>query len=307
VKDVDDLVTAKSRERLQASLDAALQEMDDEEKRIEILNAFKDREMFRTDMRHILGHISEFGQFSAELTDLADVVVEAAYQICWQRLVDRHGLPVGEDGRENPMVVCGMGKFGGRELGFASDIELMFIFEGSGQTTGPQITTTAEFCERLVQDFLSTIRSRQEGIFNIDLQLRPYGRAGSMAVSLEAFRRYFMPQGEAWPYERQALIKLRPVAGSARLGRKVIALRDEYVYSGETYDVAAMRAMRERQIRHLVHGGTFNGQTQPRRIGRRRVYGSGAADHPRAQQSFTAAGSHGPGDGSVGCRWHSTQ
>ena len=79
-----------------------------------------------------------------------------------------------------------------------------------------------------------------------------------MAVSLEGFKRYFSPQGPAWAYERQALIKLRPIAGNPNLGAAVTKLRDAYVYNGQPYDTKAMRAMRERQLRHLVAGGTFN-------------------------------------------------
>jgi glutamate-ammonia-ligase adenylyltransferase len=159
--------------------------------------------------------------------------------------------------------VCALGKFGGRELGFASDIELMFIYAGNGQTAGPSVITISEFFEKLVQIFLSAIRAKQEGVFEIDLQLRPYGKAGSLAVSLDAFRRYFAPDGPAWAYERQALVKLRPVAGDPELGRQIAALRDEFVYTGEPFDVTAMRAMRERQLRHLVAGGTFNAKYSP--------------------------------------------
>ena len=79
-----------------------------------------------------------------------------------------------------------------------------------------------------------------------------------MAVSLEGFKRYFSPQGPAWAYERQALIKLRPIAGNPELGTAVSQLRDTYVYDGQPYDTKAMRAMRERQLRHMVAGGTFN-------------------------------------------------
>jgi len=156
-----------------------------------------------------------------------------------------------------------LGKCGGRELGFASDIELMFIYAGNGRTTGPQTITTAEFYEKVVQDVVRAIRAKREGIFEVDLQLRPYGKAGSMAVSLEAFRRYFAPDGAAWAYERQALVKLRPIAGSTALGERVVALRDDFVYDGRPFDVVAMRAMRERQIRHLVAGGTFNAKFSP--------------------------------------------
>ncbi len=111
--------------------------------------------------------------------------------------------------------------------------------------------------------FVSAIQAKREGIFEIDLQLRPYGKSSSLAVSLDAFRRYFASDGPAWAYERQALIKLRSVAGDADLGRHVEMLRDEFVYNGEPVDVTAMRAMRERQIRHLVIGGTFNAKYSP--------------------------------------------
>jgi glutamate-ammonia-ligase adenylyltransferase len=224
----------------------------------ETLNAFKDREMFRIDMRHILGHTKEFWDFSHELTDLAEVVVNSAYHLCHEDLRAVHGTPLLEDGAPSEMAVLALGKCGGRELGFASDIELMFVYAGNGRTTGPQSISTSEFYERVVQDVLRAVQAKREGIFELDLQLRPYGKAGSMAVSLEAFRRYFAPDGPAWPYERQALVKLRPIAGNPGLGEHVAWLRDRYVYTGQPFDVPAMRAMRERQVRHLVTGGTFN-------------------------------------------------
>jgi glutamate-ammonia-ligase adenylyltransferase len=95
------------------------------------------------------------------------------------------------------------------------------------------------------------------------LQLRPYGKSSSLAVSLDAFRRYFAPAAPAWAYERQALVKLRPIAGDVELGRQIEMLRDEFIYDGEPFDATAMRAMRERQIRHLVIGGTFNAKYSP--------------------------------------------
>jgi [glutamine synthetase] adenylyltransferase / [glutamine synthetase]-adenylyl-L-tyrosine phosphorylase len=270
VQDVDALETAKSKAQLQAELEAALpkkpvssKETGFSERWREALNAFKDREMFRIDMRHILGHTSEFWAFSEELTDLAEVVVNAAYHLCHEDLRAVYGTPLLESGQMSDMAVCALGKAGGWELGFASDIELMFVYAGNGQTGGPQVIATSEFYEKLVQAFIGAIYAKREGIFEIDLQLRPYGEAGSMAVSMEAFRRYFAPDGPAWAYERQALVKLRPVAGNPQLGQEIAALRDEFVYTGKPFDVTAMRAMRERQMRHLVIGGTFNAKFSP--------------------------------------------
>jgi len=263
VRDVDALATARSKAQLEADLKADLEAAPDGQSCRAALNAFKDREMFRIDMRHILGHTAEFGQFSEELTELAEVVIDAAYRLCDEELRAEFGVPCLEDGSPSPLSVCALGKFGGGELGFASDIELMFVYAGNGETTGPRVITTAEYFEKLVQEILSAIRAKREGIFEVDLRLRPYGNAGSMAVSLASFRRYFAPDGPAWDYERQALVKLRPVAGDPALGEQVMALRDAFVYTGEPFDVAAMRAMRERQLRHLVAGGTINAKYSP--------------------------------------------
>jgi glutamate-ammonia-ligase adenylyltransferase len=276
VRDVDALETAKSRDELQAELEGILMQVhpagqqpvavpslnEDAQWRKE-LNDFKDREMFRIDMRHILGHTSEFWDFAAELTDLAEVVVNSAFHLCHEDLRAVYGAPMLENGEPSEMVVCALGKCGGRELGFASDIELMFVYSGNGKTTGPQVITSAEFYEKLVTTFVRAIRARREGIFEIDLQLRPYGKAGSLSVTLDAFRRYFASEGPAWAYERQALVKLRPVAGNLDLGERVTELRDAFVFTGQPYDVTAMRAMRERQVRHLVAGGRFNLKYSP--------------------------------------------
>jgi len=298
VRDLDALATPKSQAQLAAELDAArsaatlpaaaaapplpgtTREGDAEHSaRLAALNAFKDREMFRIDMRYIQGHITDFRQFSRELTDLAEVVIEAAYRICDAELRDQHGDPRREDGQPSALSICALGKCGGRELGFASDIELMFIYTGGGITlgpfdkplarlgpqpraqdsaTGPEIISTPEYFEKLVIEIMRAIRARREGIFEIDLQLRPYGSAGSLAVSLASFQRYFGPGGVAWDYERQALVKLRPIAGDPELGSQVVALRDAFVYGGAPFDVSAMQAMRERQVRHLVTAGTLN-------------------------------------------------
>ncbi|MBI1878992.1 MAG: glutamine synthetase adenylyltransferase [Chloroflexi bacterium] len=263
VRDVGALATAKPKAQLQTELATALEAAGDGAAQRAVLNAFKDREMFRIDMRQIQGHIAQFGQFSQELTDLAEVVVEAACRICEKELQAQFGTPCREDGQPSVLSICGLGKAGGRELGFASDIELMFIYAGNGKTTGPRVITTAEFYSKLVQEVNQAIQARQEGVFELDLRLRPYGKAGSMAVSLDAFRRYFGPDGDAWPYERQALVKLRPIGGSVDLGAQIIRLRDELIYSDEPFDVAAMRAMRERQVRHLVTAGTINAKFSP--------------------------------------------
>ncbi|MSP12175.1 MAG: glutamine synthetase adenylyltransferase [Chloroflexi bacterium] len=233
------------------------------------INAFKDREMFRADMRHILGYITEFGQFSGELSDIAEVIVDAAFRLCYVALSLQYGIPYLDDGSPCPIIVCGLGKFGGRGLGFASDIELIFIYAGNGLTRpapdhpAPAPISSVEFYNKLVFDVVQTVRARRAGIFEIDLRLRPYGKAGNVAVSLDSFRKYYAPAGPAWPYERQALVLLRPVAGDAVLGAQVGSLRDTTIYNGEPFDVAAMRALRQMQVRQLVTAGTINAKFSP--------------------------------------------
>ena len=270
ISSTGELATAKSQSDLRHELSLVLENVhagpeaprEDAPWRI-ILNSFKDREMFRIDMRHILGLTSEFWDFSEELTDLTEVVVNAAYHLTSEDLRSVYGTPRLPDGNISQMAVIALGKCGGRELGFASDIELMFVFMGDGKTDGPEVLDSSVFHEKVVQNFLSAIRARQEGIFQVDLQLRPYGKSGNMAVSLDSFKRYYAPQGPAWAYERQALVKLRPIAGDSALGQELTSLRDEFTYNGTPFDVTSMRAMRERQVRHLVTAGKFNAKYSP--------------------------------------------
>ena len=134
----------------------------------------------------------------------------------------------------------------------------MFIYSGEGRTAGKPSISTTEFYVKLVEGVTHAIAAPTAREFSKSTcGPRPYGRAGSLAVSLEAFQNYFGPQGAAWPYERQALVKLRPIAGDADFGRGIVELRDQMIYTGEPFDVAAMRGMRERQIRQLVNPGTF--------------------------------------------------
>ena len=263
LSDIAGIEEAKSKTLLWRDLAVELSTNLDSVERLQRLNAFKDREMFRIDLRHILGRCSDFDQFAEELTDLAEVVVTTSLQLAEREFHERYGMPRRPDGDRASLVVCALGKCGGREIGFASDVELMFVYDEEGNTDGRRPISNGTFYQRLVESCVHSIVARQEGIFRIDLRLRPYGRSGPVAVSFDAFRRYFDPNGAAWPYERQALIKLRPITGNPALGEKLIALRDRFLYEGPPFDFASMRAMRERQVRQLVASGEFNAKLSP--------------------------------------------
>lgn len=263
LRDVEHLEERKSRQLLETELAGILADDADTSDWQSRLNAYKDREMFRVDMRHIGGQITEFGQFSDELSDVADVVVEGAFNACLHDLAEKRGEPLDRDGKPVPFAVFALGKAGGRELGFASDIELMFVYGSRSKTSESIELSCADFFVRHVENFAATIDARRKGVFEIDLRLRPYGNAGPLAVSLTAFESYFAPSGPAWPYERQALVKLRYVAGSKELDKQVTDLRDRFVYTGEPFDLSAMRAMRESQVRQLVQAGSWNAKLSP--------------------------------------------
>jgi glutamate-ammonia-ligase adenylyltransferase len=257
LEDVESVERPRERVELAAELSGEIAGCDDRDARVECLNRFKDREMFVADMRHIIWPEREFGQFSDELGDVAECVVSEAVEMCCREVSEKLGIEA--PGR---FAVLGLGKFGGRELGFASDIELMFVYDVSEQASGRE-TVAAEYYRRVVERLLATIRSQRAGVFELDIRLRPHGQAGPLASSLSAFSSYYQPDGLAWPFERQALVKLRAVAGCVALGGRIEALRDDWIYSDGEFDMAAMRAMRDRQVRQLVRAGTFNAKLSP--------------------------------------------
>ena len=264
IRDVEALAQRKRSEELGAELESLLERTSDPQTKRKVLNEFKDREMFRIDMRHILGHIAEFGEFSEELSELAQIIVQHAYQICDRELRERYGTPRLSNGEESRMCIAALGKFGGRELGYASDIELMFLYEDEGRTdrSGAKISASDYYVE-LAKSFRKAITAREEASFQVDLRLRPYGRAGQLAVPKKVFASYFGPEGDAWPYERQSLVRFRPVAGDADFGAELEKLRDDMIYNGNAFDRAAMRAMRERQVMQLVKADTVHAKLSP--------------------------------------------
>ena len=209
----------------------------DEKKKV--LNRFKDYQVFLIDSTHLLDPHAELTEFSMALTDLAEVVVEETARVCAEHL---GGAPC-------PFAICGLGKFGGREMGYASDLELLFVHDGQGSTP---------FFESLVKQLNEFIETRAKGIFQIDLRLRPYGDKGALSTPFDQFAKYYSPGGPAAAFERQALIKLRWVAGDEGLGRRVESHRDKFTYGDEVWDWQNALHLRRRQMRELVKRGTVN-------------------------------------------------
>ena len=255
--DVPTLDDRKGKELLVGTLDAQLVEQPNHEDRVATLNKFKDREMFRIDLRHITERV-EFRDFSEELTELAEVVVAKAAEISSRSLDERYGAPLLEDGRPCEWCVCALGKAGGHELGFGSDVELVFVYEDQGITSGADGIENSAYFGELVQEFTRTVIARQEGVFEIDMRLRPFGNAGALASSLSGFNDYYSPDGTARQFERLALVKLRPIAGDRALGAGVAEARDEFVYAASPIDVENILHLRQRQASELVPSGAVS-------------------------------------------------
>ena len=247
-----------SRDTYGRHLRDAVEPLQSWEERVRVLNDYKDRELVKLDVSHILDMNLDMDTLSAALTDLAEAVIQTALDIGFRELRKRYGLPRNIAGRVCPFTVMGLGKLGGGELGYASDLEMFCVYADSGVTDGPDSIPAAEFADRLAECLRDAIRARREGIFETDFRLRPHGAHGPLACSLETFCRYYAGGGDALDYERQALIKMRCVAGDRALGRRVEAFRDEILFHARTVQYEAIDSLRRRQHRELTAGNRLN-------------------------------------------------
>ncbi len=252
----------KPQATLRKELDRLVNRATTDAAKKEALNRFKDQELFRIDMKHML-ESSSLADFSQALTELAEVIVSRSLRDCQAKVAKLYGTPRLANKKPCPFAVLGMGKFGGRELGYASDIEVLFVYGGAGRSAAKQGIENSEYFERLAQEFLQWIEAKQEGIFHLDVRLRPHGGKGSLTNPLDEIVQYYSPSGSAAPFERQAMIKLRHVAGDPALGKQVEAHRDRYVYSGAPWELATALDLRRQQLLQLVDRGTVSVKHSP--------------------------------------------
>lgn len=164
----------------------------------------------------------------AQLAILAEVVLAAALAIAQRDLTRRHGAP---GGREPPpgFAVIGYGKLGSHELGYASDLDMIFLYEEAegAVTTGGRAIPNELYFARLGQRLIHILTTRTPAgvLYEVDMRLRPSGKAGPLVTSLPAFRRY--QSKDAWTWEHQALVRARPVAGSREVAAAFEATRRE--------------------------------------------------------------------------------
>jgi len=215
----------------------------DETELVAALRRFRRREMVRIAWRDLAG-LADLTETLGDLTDLAEVAVGTALDRLHEEQCRRYGIPRAADGQPQQLVVLGMGKLGGRELNFSSDIDLIFAYPQPGQTDGSRAITNEEFFRRLGQRLTKTLAEpTAEGfVFRVDLRLRPFGDSGPLAMSFAAFEDYYQNHGRDW--ERYAMIKARCIAGDREAGERLLTTLRPFVYR-RYLDYHAFAALRE--------------------------------------------------------------
>ena len=206
------------------------------------LRRFKQKESLRIATRD-LARLSNVTEIIRELSDLADVSLSAVLHLCWQQLGERFGQPWHQDasGRWQPTEFCvlGLGKLGGQELNYSSDVDVIFVYSEEGrvfkQPPGKSASaaggqTNHQFFNRLAELFIAEVgRMTGEGmLYRIDLRLRPEGDAGPLARSMESYENYYAQWGQTW--ERMMLIKARRVAGDESLAAEFLEMIQPFRY-----------------------------------------------------------------------------
>lgn len=207
-----------------------------------ILAGFKRRQYTRILLRDLL-NITNLAETTAEISGLSDVLLQATLEHARAQLQRRYGVPqhLNESGRseETPFAIVSLGKLGGNELNYSSDVDVIFLFGDGPEAPGCSLSHR-EYFIRLAQEVVRILScaTPQGTVFRIDLRLRPRGGEGELAISLAEALRYYASVAEDW--ELQALIKARHSAGDSALSRRFIHAVRPYVYK-ETANFAAIK------------------------------------------------------------------
>ena len=219
---------------------------DDIELALTELRRFKNEEVLRIGLHDVAGAL-DAEQVSRQLSDLAEVCVEQCFALAQAEVEKR-------DGRSDAsMVVIALGKLGGRELGYHSDLDLIFLYSGAGETE--KHVTHHEHFARVAQKLIShlTLPLREGALYRIDTRLRPSGSAGPLVISFEALATYHAREARLW--ERQSLLRARPVAGDEALFTRAYAqVLAKSIFRPTDREAAAkeLRAMRDRMEREIA-------------------------------------------------------
>lgn len=209
------------------------------------LALFRRQQILRILLRDVLGFCS-LSDTTEELSNLADAILDVSYRRIRHELTARHGTPrhVDENGatQECGMAVIALGKLGGRELNYSSDIDLMFVYRANGETDGVNSISNKEFYKKVANQYTELLSTYTgEGLcYRVDLRLRPDGSLGEVCISLDGAKRYYQSRARDW--ELQMLIKARVAAGDVDTGRELLDVAQPLIYS-TTLDFSAVEAV----------------------------------------------------------------
>ena len=216
------------------------------------LRRWRRRELVRIAWRALAGW-AQIEETLRESSDFADAAISSAVHSARRPLIERFGEPRGADGAVQPLVVLAMGKLGGRELNFSSDVDLVLLFPEHGETDGKRPISNEEFFTRLGQGMIRLLESpTPEGIvLRVDLRLRPFGDSGPLVTSFAALEDYLSLYGRDW--ERYAYVKARPVVGAERFAEVQAAALRPFVYRryldyGVFESLREMKGLIEREV-----------------------------------------------------------
>ncbi len=246
-----------------ASRRAAMQG-EDAERQVETLRHFQRAAFFRVAVADLAGRLPLM-KVSDRLTDIAELIVDEVLALSWSQMKERHGLPKcgssADQLRTADMIVVAYGKLGGLELGYGSDLDLVFLHDSAGElqrTDGAQPVENSVFFQRLGQRMvhLLTVHTSAGRLYEVDTRLRPGGNRSLLVQTLQSFRDYEFR--EAWTWEHQSLLRARAIAGSAALreafeGARVEVLR-KAVRRGDLRE--EVRTMRAKMRSNLSKAGT---------------------------------------------------
>ena len=248
--------------RLHQLLSVQLAQAEDLEHAMETLRGFKNQQVLRVAASDITGQLP-IAEISNQLTYIAEACVASALALAWRDLVARFGEPRCHDGgseRAAVVAVIAYGKLGGWELGYASDLDLVFLHDSAGerqQTNGERVIENNVFFSRLAQRLIHILSTATAAgvTYEIDLRLRPSGAAGQLVTHIEAFATYLVR--EAWVWEHQALVRARAIAGDTALAVRFGTIRRAVL--ARTREPRALRRdiaeMRVRMQAELDRGG----------------------------------------------------
>ncbi len=220
-----------------------------------------------------------------ELADVADAIVGQVAHDQWRRRAERFGTPGRGDGRRSRWAIVGLGKLGGRELNYHSDLDLVFLHESDGETRGgAESISNDQFVSEVVRRVLKALAGSSSGgsLYAVDTRLRPHGASGPLVVTLDAFRDYFRGPAQAW--ERLALTRARVLFANGGFGRVVTEAIHDVLASPVDPRAAGPRGRRDAtQARRLAR--PQRPETRRRRPGRYRVPRPVPPARPRRRNS----------------------